>query len=86
MNKKNLLKNAHKTLDSLKNLSKDKKYISFTTETRIQKITASDGKVLSACLMHDLFGSILYISLQRKVDMAQVLKYPLNLVPLSFTL
>ena len=32
-----------------------------------------------------LFGSILYISLQRKVDIAQVLKYPLTPVPLSLS-
>ena len=32
--------------------------------------------------MHDLFGSILYKSLQRKVDITQVLKYPLIHVPL----
>ena len=79
MNKKHLLKNAHKTLHGLKNLSKGK--ISFSTETVKQKITTSDSKVLSACLMRDLFGSILYI-LQRKVDMAQVLKYPLTPVSL----
>ena len=50
--------------------------ISFATKIGKQKITASNGKVLPACLMHNLFGNILYISLQRKVDMAQVLKYP----------
>ena len=33
--------------------------------------------------MRNLFGSILYILLQRKVDMAQVLKYPLTPVTLS---
>ena len=59
------------------------KIISFTTATGKQKITTSEGKVLSACLMHDLFGSILYKSLQRKVDIAQVLQYPLIHVPLS---
>ena len=55
---------------------KRQKIISFATKTGKQKITASNGKVLSACSMHNLFGNILYISLQRKVDMAQVLKYP----------
>ena len=35
--------------------------------------------------MRDLFGSILYMSLQRKVDMGQVLKYPLTPVPLSLS-
>ena len=44
MNKKHLLKNAHKTLHGLKNLSKGK--ISFSTETVKQKITTSVRKVL----------------------------------------
>ena len=85
MNQKNLLKNAHTTLDSLKNLSKCNKIILFATETGKQKINASNRNILSACLMCDLFGSILHISLQRKVDMAQVLKYPLTPVPLSLS-
>ena len=31
----------------------------------------------------DLSGSILFLSLERKVDMAEVLSYPLTPVPLS---
>ena len=64
---------------------KRQKIISFATETGKQKIAVSDGKVLSACLMRDLFGRNLYISLQRNADMAQVLKYPLTPVPLSLS-
>jgi len=41
--------------------------------------------VVAACLVRDLFGSILYHSLQQQVDMAEVLKYPLTLVPLSLS-
>ena len=44
------------------------KIVSITTATGKQKIITSEGNVLSAYLMHDLFGSILYKSLQRKVD------------------
>ena len=64
---------------------KKQKIISFATETEEQKITASDKKVLSLCLMRDLFGSILYISLQRKVDIAQMVKYHLTPVSLSLS-
>ena len=35
--------------------------------------------------MRDLFGRILYMPLQRKVDMAQVLKYSLTPFPLSLS-
>ena len=34
-------------------------------------------------MVRDLFGSILYASLQRKIDMAEILKYPLTPIPLS---
>ena len=40
-------------------------------------------KIISACLIRDLLGSILFLSLERKVDMAEVLSYPLTPVPLS---
>ena len=49
--------------------------ISFAAETGKQKITASEGKVLPACLMSDLFGSILYISLRRKVEKVSINSY-----------
>ena len=42
---------------------KRQKIISFATQTGTQKITVSDGKVLSACLMRNLFEIILYKSL-----------------------
>ena len=79
MNKKKIIEDSRQ----FEKLIKRQKIISFATETGKQKITASDGKVLSACLMHDLFRTIFYISLQRKVDMAKVLRYPLTPVPLS---
>ena len=78
MNKKKILKNDCKTLDGLQTLSRWQKIVSGKP-----KITASNGKVLSACLMYDLFGSILYILLQGHVDMAQVLGYLLTTVSVS---
>ena len=36
-------------------------------------------------MVRDIFGSILYLSLQKKVDMAEVLKYPLTPVPLALS-
>ena len=54
----------------------------FATESGKHKVK-KDGKVVAACLIRDLFGSILNISLQRKIDMGEVLSYPLTPVPLS---
>ena len=52
---------------------------SFATNGGTKNIKVGDGKIISACLIRDLFGSILFLSLERKVDMAQVLSYPLTL-------
>jgi hypothetical protein len=61
------------------------KVITFASEVGKHKIKGSDGKVVAACLVRDLFGSILYHSLEQKIDMAEVLKYPLTPVPLSLS-
>ena len=57
----------------------------FATEGGKKKLTSKDGKLEETCLIRDLFGSILYVSLEKKVDMAEVLTYPLTPVPLSLS-
>ena len=57
----------------------------FTTEGGTKNIKVGDGKIISACLTRNLFCSILFLSLECKVDMAEDLSYPLTLVPLSLT-
>ena len=42
-----------------------------------------DGKVFQTRMERDLFARVLYIALQRKIDMGELLKYPLTPVPLS---
>ena len=59
---------------------------SFATEAGTKNIKVGDGKNISACLVRDLFGSILFLSLECKVDMAEVLSYPLTPVSLSLSL
>ena len=51
----------------------------------MKKLERKDVKLTETCLIRDLFGSILYISLGRKVDMGEVLNYPLTPVPLSLS-
>ena len=58
---------------------------SFATEGGTKNIKVGDCKIISACLIRDLFSSILFLSLERKVDMAEVLSYPLTPVPLSLS-
>jgi hypothetical protein len=59
------------------------KVSTFATEMGRTKVRSNDGKIKAACLMRDLFGSLLHISLEKKVDLEEVLKYPLTPLPLS---
>ena len=62
---------------------KRQRICSFATECGKRRCRGIDGKVVAACLVRDLFGSLLYLSLQKKVDIGEVLKHPLTPVPLS---
>ena len=50
---------------------------------RFKISSASDKKLMTVTMTSDLFGSILFHALQAKVDMGEVLQYPLNPLPLS---
>ena len=41
------------------------------------------GKLVEVRMERNLFGSILYLAPQRKIDMGEVLTYPLTSVPRS---
>ena len=53
----------------------------FATEGATKKIKGKDGKVTETTFVHGLFGSLLCISIEKKVYLCQVLKYPLTLYP-----
>ena len=40
---------------------------------------------MTACFMRDSFGSLLYLSLEKKIDIGEVLKYPLTPYPLALS-
>ena len=65
-----------------KRIKKRNKKHSFPTESEKRKIWGAERKIIEASLIRDLFGSILCLSMQQKIDMAEVLKYLLTLVPL----
>ena len=64
---------------------KRQKIHTFATEAGKRSVKGADNKVKAVTMIRDLFGSILYLSLQRKIDMAVVLQYPLTPVPLSLS-
>ena len=63
---------------------KRQKVVTFATAVKKQKSTDKDNKIQAIGMMRDLFGSILYLVLQKRVDMATTLRYPLT--PYSFVL
>ena len=48
-----------------------------------KSVKTKDGKVLAACFVRDLFGSLLTLSMEKKINMDEVMTYPLTPVPLS---
>ena len=50
-----------------KRISKVKLH-TFATEVGRKKILNKDGKLIETCLLRDLFGSVLFLSLQRMID------------------
>ena len=63
---------------------KRQKIKNFATQAGRFKVTsASVKKLVTVTMTRDLFGSILFHALQAKVDMGEVLQYPLTPVPLS---
>ena len=61
---------------------KKQKVITFATQLKKYEIK-SDEKGEITTMMRDLFGSILALSLQKKIDMAEVLRYLLTPLPSS---
>ena len=55
----------------------------FATEGKKFTLRSKDNKVISATMMRDLFGSMLYHSLEKRIDMAEVFTYPLTPISLS---
>ena len=56
----------------LKEIIAKQKMQTLETESGRKKIQRSNGKVVTACLVRDLFGSLLCLPLEEKIDIAQV--------------
>ena len=65
-----------------KKLSKQKVY-TFASEGVKFVAKSGKGKLVEVRMERDLFGSILFLALQRQIDMGEVLTYPLTPIPLS---
>ena len=64
---------------------KNNKIYNFATESGKWKIQGTEGKITEATLIRELLGSILCLSMQQKIDMTEVLKYPFTPVLLCLS-
>ena len=62
---------------------KKQKIHTFAEDNAKYTVTSADKKLLEVGIARDIFGSILYLALEKKVDMEEVLMYPLAPVPFS---
>jgi len=62
---------------------KKRKLFTFASEGKTYRMKGTSEKVEAVRIERDLFGSILYLALENKIDIGEVLKYPLTPVPLS---
>ena len=63
---------------------KAQKIHTFSTEVGKKILKRADGRLAEACLVRDLFGSILYLALGKKVDKAEVIKYQSHYQSVTF--
>ena len=49
---------------------------------KVHHIVLEEQTMMAVEMVRDLFGSILFLALQRKIDMAEVLSFPLTPTPL----
>ena len=61
------------------------KVYTFASDGAKYKKSRADGKVVELKMERDLMGRFLCIALENKVDMAEILSYPLTPVPLCFS-
>ena len=62
---------------------KGQKIHTSATESKLKKIIGKYEKLISVCMMRDLFETALVLALDNKMDMLEVFTYPLTPVPLS---
>ena len=61
---------------------KNDKIYSFATQSEKRKIGVAEGEIVEATLVKDLFGLILCLSVQQKINIAEFLKSPFTSAPL----
>ena len=61
------------------------KILRFANEGASYSLRGANNKLMAVEMVRDLFGSILFLVLQRKIDMAEVLLFSLTAIPLSLS-
>ena len=60
-----------------------RKIFTFATKGQKYKLRGNNDKIVEVRMERDLFGCILFLASLQKIDMGELLKYPLTPVPLS---
>ena len=58
------------------------KILSFANKGASYSLRGANNKLMAVVIVRDLFGSILFLALQRKIDMMEALSFPLTPTPL----
>ena len=61
------------------------KILNVSNEGASYSLRGANNKLMAVEMVRDLFGGILFLALQRKIDMAEVLSFPLTPIPLSLS-
>ena len=61
------------------------KILNFASEGASYSLRGANNKLIAVEMVQGLFGIILFLALQRKIDMAEVLSFPLTPTPLSLS-
>ena len=59
------------------------KILDFANEGASFSLRGANNRLMAVEMVRDLFESILFLALQRKIDMVEVLLFPLSPIPLS---
>ena len=61
------------------------KILNFANEGASYSLRGANNKLMAVEMVRDLFGSILFLAVQRKIDMAEVLSFPVTPTALSLS-
>ena len=85
MKQENVIQECVENLNVFEDRIKKDEIYSFAIEPGQRKVGVAKGKIIEAALKKCLFGSILCLSVQQKINIADILKYLFTHAPLCLS-